>query len=60
LGDIELRKLIIVDPGNKTEVSFDQLDSVALKMNDNQAVKLMNEAKRQLLKTIFGQNKKTG
>lgn len=44
----------------KSEVSFEQLDSVALKMNDNQAAKLMNEAKRQLFKTIFGQNKKTG
>ncbi len=39
-------------------VTFEQLDAIALALSDNEAAKQMNEAKRQLFKTIFEQGRK--
>jgi transposase InsO family protein len=42
----------------KPGIRFEQLDAIALAISDNEAAKQMNEAKRQLFKTIFEQNRK--
>lgn len=42
----------------KPDVTFEQLDAIALAISDNQAAQQMNEAKRQLFKTIFEQDRK--
>lgn len=42
----------------KQDLSFDQLDAIALSISDNEAAKQMNEAKRKLFKTIFEQDRK--
>jgi transposase InsO family protein len=39
-------------------ITFAQLDAIALALSDNEAAKQMNEAKRQLFKTIFEQGRK--
>ncbi len=39
----------------KPEITFIQLDAIALSISDNEAVKQMNEAKHKLFKTIFEQ-----
>ena len=44
----------------KSGISFEQLDAIALRISDNEAAKQMNEAKRQLFKTIFEQGRKAG
>ncbi len=40
----------------KPGATFEQLDAIALTISDNEAAKQMNEAKRQLFKTIFEQD----
>ncbi len=42
----------------KPGITFQQLDAIALAISDNEAAKQMNEAKRQLFKTIFEQGRK--
>ena len=42
----------------KPDISFKELDAIALSMSDNEAVQQMNEAKQQLFKSIFGRRKK--
>jgi len=42
----------------KPGLTFEQLDAIALAISDNEAAKQMNEAKRQLFKTIFEQDSK--
>ena len=42
----------------KPDISFKELDAMALSMSDNEAVQQMNEAKQQLFKSIFGRRKK--
>lgn len=42
----------------KPGLTFEQLDAIALAFSDNEAAKQMNEAKRQLFKTIFEQDSK--
>ena len=44
----------------KPGITFDHLDAIALAISDNAAAKQMNEAKRQLFKTIFEQGRKAG
>jgi hypothetical protein len=44
----------------KPGITFEPLDAIALSISDNEAAKQMNEAKRQLFKTIFGQGRKAG
>jgi hypothetical protein len=44
----------------KPGITFEPLDAIALRISDNEAAKQMNEAKRQLFKTIFGQGRKAG
>ena len=44
----------------KPGLAFEQLDAIALGISDNEAAKQMNEAKRQLFKTIFEQGRKAG
>lgn len=44
----------------KPGISFEQLDAIALSINDNVAAQQMNEAKQQLFKAIFGQGRKAG
>jgi len=39
----------------KPGTTFEQLDEIALSISDNEAVKQMNEAKRELFKSIFEQ-----
>ena len=39
-------------------ITFEQLDAIALALSDNEAAKQMNEAKRQLFRTIFEQGRK--
>jgi len=39
----------------KPGMTFEQLDEIALSISDNEAVKQMNEAKRELFKSIFEQ-----
>jgi transposase InsO family protein len=41
----------------KPGVTFKQLDAIALAISDNEAAKQLNEAKRQLFKTIFEQGR---
>jgi transposase InsO family protein len=42
----------------KPAITFEQLDAIAAAISDNEAAKQMNEAKRQLFKTIFEQGRK--
>lgn len=42
----------------KPGITFEHLDAIALNISDNKAAKQMNEAKRQLFKTIFEQGRK--
>ena len=42
----------------KPDITFKQLDAIALALSDNEAAKQMNEAKRQLFKAIFEQGRK--
>lgn len=44
----------------KPGITFEYLDAIALSISDNVAAQQMNEAKRQLFKTIFGQGRKAG
>lgn len=44
----------------KPGITFEQLDAIALTISDNEAAKQMNEAKRQLFKTIFEQDRMAG
>jgi hypothetical protein len=44
----------------KPGITFAQLEAIALRISDNDAAQQMNEAKRQLFKTLFGQGRKAG
>ena len=44
----------------KPGITFEHLDAIALSISDNVAAQQMNEAKRQLFRTIFGQGRKAG
>ena len=44
----------------KTGITFEHLDPIALSISDNVAAQQMNEAKRQLFRTLFGQGRKAG
>ena len=54
----KLKSLPKADTFLKPGVTFEQLDAIALAISDNEAAKQMNEAKRQLFKTIFEQDRK--
>jgi len=54
----KLKSLPQADTFLKPGVTFEQLDAIALALCDNAAAKQMNEAKRQLFKTIFEQARK--
>ncbi len=56
----KLKSLPEADTLLRTEITFEQLDAIALTISDNEAAKQMNEAKRELFKVIFEQNKKVG
>ncbi|MCU7896162.1 MAG: integrase, partial [Candidatus Thiodiazotropha sp. (ex Lucinoma aequizonata)] len=49
----KLKSLHKTDTLLKPDITFEQLDAIALAISDNDAVKQMNEAKRKLFKTIF-------
>ncbi|MCU7912321.1 MAG: integrase, partial [Candidatus Thiodiazotropha sp. (ex Lucinoma aequizonata)] len=53
----KLKSLHKADTLLKPDITFEQLDAIALAISDNEAAKQMNEAKRKLFKTIFEQNK---
>ena len=42
----------------KPDISFKELEAIAVSMSDNEAVQQMNEAKQQLFKSIFGRRQK--
>ena len=44
----------------KPDITFEHLDAIALSISDNVAAQQMNEAKRQLFRTLFGQGRKAG
>ncbi len=44
----------------KPDITFKQLDAIALAISDNEAAKQMNKAKRKLFRTIFEQDRKVG
>ena len=44
----------------KPHITFKQLDEIALQIDDNEAAKRLNNAKRELFKTIFEQGKQAG
>jgi transposase InsO family protein len=54
----KLKSLPKADTFLKPGFTFEKLDAIALAISDNEAAKQMNEAKRQLFKTIFEQDRK--
>jgi transposase InsO family protein len=52
----KLKSLPKADTFLKPGFTFENLDAIALAISDNEAAKQMNEAKRQLFKTIFEQD----
>lgn len=56
----KLRALPNAQAFRKPGITFAQLDAIAGRITDNDAAQRMNETKRQLLKTIFGQGRKAG
>jgi transposase InsO family protein len=52
----KLKSLPNADTFLKPGFTFENLDAIALAISDNEAAKQMNEAKRQLFKTIFEQD----
>ena len=44
----------------KPNITFAQLDAIALVISDNDAARQMNEAKQKLFKAIFEQDRKAG
>jgi len=52
----KLKSLPNADTFLKPGFTFEKLDAIALAFSDNEAAKQMNEAKRQLFKTIFEQD----
>ena len=56
----KLKSLLNAHTFLKPGITFEHLDAIALSISDNVAAQQMNEAKRQLFRTIFGQGQKAG